>query len=101
MIQLLSSGARQRISMMRNSGRERAKRPSFANALTSSGPGALGSDDFFEDVVEGAGDFPIGVVRLEFAQVGDVADVIAFAGLLDVAPVQLLAGHPLDAGDGF
>ena len=38
---------------------------------------------------------------LEFREIGDVADVVADAVLVDVAPVQFLAGELLSAVDGF
>ena len=58
-------------------------------------------DDLAEDFVESDGDLPIGIVGLEFREVGDVADVVALAVLVHVLPVQLLAGHLFDFGDGF
>src|ERR1700757_3891511 len=64
------------------------ERESARNALR-----LLGSDDLGKDGVEILGELPIGIVRLEFAQVGNVANVIALARFFDIFPVQLFAGH--------
>ena len=58
-------------------------------------------DDLAEDFVEADGDFPFGIVRLEFGKVRNVADVVALAVLIHVLPVQLFPGHLLDFADGF
>ena len=61
----------------------------------------MAGGDFFKNVVEVAGDFPVGVMGLEFREVGDVADVVADAVFLDVAPVELFPRELLRAVDGF
>src|SRR5208283_554498 len=61
----------------------------------------LAGDDLAENLVEGDGDTPVGVVGLELGEVGDVADVVADAVLVDILPVHCFAGHFCDLGDGF
>jgi len=51
----------------------------------------LGADHFGNDILERPGDPPVGEVTLELSQVGDVADVIAQAVPIVVAPVNLVA----------
>ena len=64
---------------------------------------ALGvvGDDLAENFVEADGDGPVGIVGIEFGEIGDVADVIAFAILIDILPIELFAADLLDFGDGF
>src|SRR5688572_1412906 len=54
-------------------------------------------DDFLEYPVERHLNVPPRVVAARLAQVGDVADVIAGAGLFDVLVAHALAGELLDA----
>src|SRR5216684_6093386 len=62
---------------------------------------ALRNNNFFQDRIQAARDFPIRVMALEFPQVRDVADVVALARLFYVAPVQLSPRHPFDSVDSF
>ncbi len=62
---------------------------------------AGGGDNFFEGGIEGFGERPTGIVGLEFAEVGNVADVIAFAIFVDVRPVEFFSGQLLDFGNSF
>src|SRR5229473_2829644 len=62
---------------------------------------ASGGDDFFESGVEGFGERPTGIVGLEFAEVGNVADVIAFAIFVDVSPGEFFSSQLLDFGNSF
>src|SRR5882724_4736630 len=61
----------------------------------------LRGDNFLKDRVQVARNFPVRIVRLKFAQIGDVADVIAFAGFFHVIPGELLAGHIGNFSYGF
>src|SRR5271154_6920314 len=61
----------------------------------------LGRYHFFEDIVETSRDSPTGEVRFKLAQVADVTDVIAFARLLAIYPLNFLAGQFLNARDRF
>jgi len=58
-------------------------------------------DDLAENFVEADGDGPVGIVGFEFGEIGDVTDVVAFAILVDILPIELFAGNLLDFGDGF
>ena len=58
-------------------------------------------DNLAKDFVKSNGDLPVGIVRFEFRQIGDVTDVVALAVLLDVFPVKFLPGHFLDFGNGL
>src|SRR6266481_5412149 len=62
---------------------------------------ALCSKNVFQDDVERAADTPIWIMRAELRQVGDVADVIALAVLLDILPVQFFSIHLLNFGNSF
>jgi len=46
----------------------------------------LGRDDLFENPVQAARDFPVGIIPLEFSEVRDVTDVVALASILDILP---------------
>src|SRR4051812_33530142 len=61
----------------------------------------LGSGDLLEDCVYTPRDLPLRVLLLEFGHIGDVADVVAFAGFLHVAPLQFAPRQGLDARHGF
>ena len=61
----------------------------------------LCSNDLFENGIEGAGDAPVRVVRAELGQVGDVADVIAFAGFIYVTIVEFPPGPAFDTINGL
>jgi hypothetical protein len=61
----------------------------------------LRGDDFLQAVVKAASNTPLGIVRAELGQIGDVADVIPLPRFLDVPPIEFLTGHLLNAGDGF
>src|SRR5262245_39785862 len=61
----------------------------------------LGLHELGQDVVQGARDAPLRIVALQLAQVRDVADVVADAVLLVVAPLQPPAAELLDARDGL
>ena len=58
-------------------------------------------DDLAENFVQADGDFPIRVVGLEFAEIGDVADVVALAIFLAILPIHFFAGHAFEFGNGF
>src|SRR5258708_5698594 len=62
---------------------------------------ALIVNDLAKDFVEAYGDRPVGIVRAEFGEIRNVADVVALAVFIDVVPVQFLAGHLFNFGDGF
>src|SRR5215470_5961432 len=59
------------------------------------------SNDLAENFVQADGDFPIRVVGLEFAQIGDVANVVTLAVFLDILPIHFLAGQAFQFGNGF
>src|SRR6266567_3974947 len=61
----------------------------------------LRGDNFLKDRVQVVRNFPVRIVRLKFAQIGDIADVIAFAGFFHIFPGELFAGHILNFGYGF
>ena len=58
-------------------------------------------NDLAKDFVEADGDGPVGIVRAEFGEIRNVADVVALAIFIDVIPVHFLAGHLFNFGDGF
>src|SRR5260370_6624100 len=64
---------------------------------------ALGmvDNDLAKDCVEGDGDGPVGIVRAEFGEIRNVADVVALAVFIDVVPVQFFASHLFNFSDGF
>src|ERR1051325_5842802 len=55
-------------------------------------PLAPGGDDFLENVLQAVRQLPLRVVRLHFAEVAVVTDVVAAAGLVHVGVSLLLAG---------
>ena len=61
----------------------------------------LRSDNFPKNGAEITRDFPVRIVRLEFAQIRDITDVIALASFLDIFPVQCFSGHLGNFRDGF
>src|ERR1700722_8709242 len=61
----------------------------------------LGSDHLFQNLVKGTRDLPLGVMTLEFSQVGDVTDVVAFAGILPVGPLNLAPGQLFNLSYGL
>jgi len=71
------------------------------SGASASGAEGLAGGDFFKNVIEVVGDFPVGVMGLEFGEIGDVADVVADAVLLDIVPVEFLARELFGAFDGF
>ena len=58
-------------------------------------------NDLAKDFVEADGDGPVGIVRAEFGEIRNVADVVALAVFIDVVPVHSLAGHLFNFRDGF
>src|SRR6267143_1992262 len=62
---------------------------------------ALRRDDLFEDRLQAARDFPIGIVALKFSKIRDIANVVTLARFVDVAPVQLPSSHLLNPLDSF
>ena len=61
----------------------------------------LRGNNLLKNRVQIPSDSPIGIMRLEFTQVRDVADVIALARFVDILPIQLLPGYFSDFRDCF
>ena len=63
--------------------------------------GVLRHDHLVQKSVEVARNSPLRVIFLEFSQIRNVADVVAFARFLDVTPVQLAPREIFDTANGF
>jgi len=61
----------------------------------------LRRDNLFQDRVQSFRDLPFRIVAPKFPEIRDVANVIALARFLDVAPIQLPPGHLFNPPDGF
>lgn len=55
--------------------------------------GFRGSVNFFKNIVQSFGDVPAGVVVTHFAQITNVANVVAGAVLIHVLPLHWLAAE--------